>query len=192
MGTDSQINIEKLEAQIRKCYGRITYSHSTHIKSAKLCFKRLHKIKLTHIILSSITTCGIIFSVFGKNQWTLVVTAFFSLALTILTAYNKENNLGELGQKHKDTANDLWNVRESYLSLIADIQSNTTLPEQLRQKRDELQETLANIYKSAPTSIFTDNAYKEAQVGLQKNEEMTFSEDELDNLLPPELRKNNK
>jgi hypothetical protein len=59
--------------------------------------------------------------------------------------------------------------------------------ESLRTRRDSIQSDLAKIYDSAP---HTDSrAYKEAQVALQKNGDLSFSEAELDDLLPPTLQR---
>jgi hypothetical protein len=41
-----------------------------------------------------------------------------SNGLLALNSYTKNYDLGELGQKHKQAANDLWLIRENYLSLL--------------------------------------------------------------------------
>jgi hypothetical protein len=45
---------------------------------------------------------------------------------------------------------------------------------------------LHTVYESAPAT--NSKAYKQAQDALQLNEEMTFSDAEIDSLLPPGLR----
>ena len=57
----------------------------------------------------------------------------------------------------------------------------------LRQRRDELQSALHKIYHGAP---HTDSkAYGKAQKALQNNEELTFSQEEIDEMLPESLRR---
>ena len=52
--------------------------------------------------------------------------------------------------------------------------------------RSSLQEELSAIYQNAPRTL--DEAYKLAQKALKVDEEMTFSRDEINNLLPEALR----
>jgi len=59
--------------------------------------------------------------------------------------------------------------------------------EALQKERDRLLAELHSAYGGAPST--TVKAYREAQVALQKNEDMTFSEEEIDKLLPKELRR---
>jgi hypothetical protein len=87
-------------------------------------------------------------------------------------------------------ASALWNIRELYLSLLTDMISNAIAKETARQRRDSLQEELSAIYLGAPRTL--TRAYREAQKALKVNEELTFSEQEIDSLLPPLLRKQPK
>ena len=48
-------------------------------------------------------------------------TALLAILLLILNSYVKDLNPGEDAQKHRETASDIWNVREKYLSLLTDI-----------------------------------------------------------------------
>ena len=185
MAADNERSV--LEAQIRGCYGRAAYSHKVHEKCADIYQGRLLLIKMAQIILAAITTGGLIITLFGETQVSTVVAAFASTTLLAINLYTKEHDLGELAQKHANTAGDLWNVRESYLSLIADLTSGSESPSTIRQKRNELQETLKNIYQAAPRTM--PKAYAAAQTALKLNEELTFSDKEIDGLLPALLRK---
>jgi SMODS and SLOG-associating 2TM effector domain family 4 len=66
----------------------------------------------------------------------------------------------------------MWNVRESYQSLIAD-SLDTEIPIQsLRDRRDGLQAALHKLYLAAP---FTDDkAYAKAKSALKDNEDLMF------------------
>ena len=61
--------------------------------------------------------------------------------------------------------------------------------EVVRQKRDDLHQQSSAIYEKAPRTI--TQAYKQVQKALKFNEELTFSDDEIDLLLPKRLRRNN-
>src|SRR5690606_29314443 len=103
--------------------------------------------------LSALTTTGILIAVFGENQIVGVFSAIFSALLFGLNTYTKDYDLGEISQKHSSAAIELWNIRENYLSLLADIGAENLTIEQIRDKRDVLQEDLLNTYKGSPRTI---------------------------------------
>jgi hypothetical protein len=178
-----------LEAQLRECFGRVAYAHKTHEKCADICATRLSRIKFWQIVLSAVTTGGLITVLFGAKDVSTIsafVSALTSTMLLGLNAYMKDNDPGQLAERHRKVATELWNIRESYLSLLTDLRSGVRDDDALRARRDELQANLVTVYETAPRT--TDKAYAKAQKGLQKNEELTFSDRELDLLLPPALR----
>lgn len=174
--------------QIRECYGRVVWTHKTHEKCADIINERNNRIKLWQIVLSAITTTGIFAAVFGERPEIGYVSAIVSLVLTILNAYVKKYDLGGLAQKHSDAASSLWNIRESYLSLITDINSGAIVDDDVRKKRDALQSTLHKLYKGSPNTN-VGNAYQKASEALKHNEEFTFSDEEIDMFLPTSQRK---
>jgi hypothetical protein len=176
-----------LEEQLRECFGRVAWTHKTHEKCSDLINKRLSRIKLWQIILSAITTTGIIAAVFGESKEIGIFSAILSFVLTILNIYVKQYDLGGLAQKHADAAVELWNIRESYLSLLTDIRSGCIENDEIRTHRDALQEKLLKIYRGSPRTIA--KAYNEATNALKNLEELTFSDAEIDTILPKALRK---
>jgi hypothetical protein len=176
-----------LEGQVRECFGRVVYSHKTHEKCADILLKRLTKIKLAQIILSALTTAGFIAVVFGSGKIGAGVGVAISAALLVLNAYVKDYDLGELAQKHRQSANDLWLIRERYTTLITDIRVGEKPIEELQKERDELLGELHAVYSGAPSTTY--QAYRMAQQALQQLEDMTFSDSEIDAFLPKELKK---
>lgn len=179
-----------LEAQIRECFGRVVYSTKTHEKCADLCMERLQWIKVAQIVLSAITTGGLLTALLGKpdvSYAATVVSALVSTLLLVLTAYMKDVDPGQQAEKHKKTASELWDIRESYLSMLSDLHDGNLDIAAIREKRDELQARLANVYSSAPRT--NAKAYGIASHGLKAQEEMTFSDEEIDKFLPAALRR---
>ena len=176
-----------LEGQLRECYGRVVYSHKTHEKCADILLSRLARIKLWQIILSAITAAGFLGAIFGAGQIGAALGIIVSTALLVLNSYTKNYDLGELAQKHKQAANDLWIVRENYLSLLVDLAMREKPLEALQKQRDELLEQLHTVYSGAPSTTF--QAYKKAQQALKQLEEMTFTDAEIDEFLPKELKR---
>jgi hypothetical protein len=186
MATDSQAK-NVLEAQLRELYGRTVWTHKTQEKCADILRARNHNMKIFQIILSALTTTGILITVFGENRVIGIVSAILSAILFTLNAYFQKYDLGEIAQKHSESASDIWNIREQYLSVLTDLNSGILNLEQVSQKRDELQNDLFNVYKGAPRTL--SKAYKKATEALKMNEELTFSKEEINNLLPMELRR---
>jgi hypothetical protein len=180
-------DFQGLESQIRECFGRVVYSHKTHEKCADLLLTRHNRIKLLQIALSVITTGSLLVTLLGQSRASTIVAAIASAGLLALNSYTKDYDLGQMSQKHKATASDLWDIRESYFSLLTDINSGLTRKEDIVSKRDDLQEKLHAVYEAAPRSI--PKAYGKAQEALKVNEELTFSDEEIDKFLPAPLRK---
>lgn len=177
-----------LESQIRECYGRVVYSHKAHEKNADIYLSQLRRTKFFQIFLSAITTGGIFGVIFSNGSEILaIITATTATIQFFLNTYIKEYSLSEAAERHSVTASKLWSIRESYLSLLADIASREVTIEQIIERRDHLQEDLALIYEKAPRTI--PQAYKAAQKGLKLNEELTFSDEEIDVFLPKPLRR---
>jgi hypothetical protein len=178
---------DAIEGQLRECFGRVAYSHKTHEKCADIVFKRMNRLKLIQIALSAVTTGGLLGSVFGNTYWTTVLATIASTCLLAVNAYTKQTDLGALSQKHAQTAGKLWDIRETYISLLTDLKANAITLDEARKTRDQLQKNLLSVYQSAPRT--TADAYLLAQGALKNNEELTFSDHEIDVFLPRELRR---
>ena len=179
-----------LEGQMREAYGRVVYSHKTHEKCADILLFRLEAIRTSQIILSALTTAGFIGTAFAKGQASTILGLIVSTALLALNAFTKDNDYGALAQKHRKTGNDLWLIRERFCSLLVNIAMKEKPLEILQTQRDELIEQLHAVYNAAPST--TSKAYKKAQEALQKNEDMTFSDAEIDAFLPRELKRSSR
>ncbi len=187
---DAQESIRPLEDQIRECFGRVVYSHKAHEKTADIYVRRLGLIKLAQIGLAAVTTGGIVLVLFGSpenSKAAAVISALLSTILLVLNSYNKDIDLGQIAERHKEIAARLWNIRESYLSILTDIHVGLASIEEIRNRRDTLQSELAAIYSAVPRTL--DAAYKKAGIALKQNEELTFSEAEIDKFLPQALRR---
>lgn len=176
-----------LEAQIRECFGRVVYTHKTHEKMADHCATILTRLKLMQIGIAALTSGGAVALVFWDPLGLKIATALLSIATLWSSGYMKGFDPGGTAQKHRDAAATLWDIRESYLSLIVNLKCGLTDLAAAAQRRDELQALLAKIYKGAPQT--NDKAYEKAQRALKDLEDYTFSDAEIDHFLPPGLRK---
>jgi hypothetical protein len=174
-----------LEGQLREMYGRAAYTHKTHQKMADGYVARYKRIKLIEIVLSAATTTSLLVALFGKNEAATAVGAVLSAILAGCALYFKEASLGEQAQLHTEVGAKLWGAREALLSLLVDLQDGRPV-EEVRQERDRLNAALEDIYKAAPRT--NSKAYAAAQKALKDAEELFFSDDELNRMLPKQLR----
>jgi conflict system pore-forming effector with SLATT domain len=176
------------ESQVRECFGRCAYSHKTHEKMAERAISSLRRFKWAQIILSALITGGAVGVLFDPSSIGFrYSTAAISIILLILNSYLKDVDPGQAAEQHREAASDIWNIREAYLSLLTDVRDPSFDLTELRARRDELQQRLHQIYRSAPP---TDSAaYSKAQDALKNKEDLTFRDAEIDAFLPEPLKR---
>lgn len=177
-----------LLAQIREAYGRTAYAHKTHEKQADMYADKHRSQRRWKVALTAVSSGAFLASLFGlvlDEQWAALATSFIAVVVSASNLGDKTFRYGEDMQQHRETATKLWAVRESYMSLMVDLLARSVTMEDARARRDQLQEQAGAVYKDAPRT--TETAYGRAQDAL-KGGELTFSEAELDELLPPALR----
>ena len=177
-----------VEGQLRECYGRVVYTHKTHEKCADILLSHHKRIKFWQVALSALVTGGIVSTL--SADWKLTATAFSALCSTVLLAlnsYTKDYDLGEIAQKHRQAAADIWLIREKYLSLLTDLRAAVVPLDDIRKERDALLADLHAAYKGAPSTDV--KAYMQAQKALKDQGDMTFSDAEIDAFLPEELKR---
>ncbi|MGQ0619845.1 MAG: SLATT domain-containing protein [Panacagrimonas sp.] len=175
-----------LEAQLREIYGRAAYTQKTHEKMADHYIARYKCLKIIEITLSAITTGSLLTALIGDSQLATGIGAVSSAILLGITLYFKEASLGESAQLHTEVGAKLWGAREALLSLLVDMKDGR--PEcEIRLDRDRLNLALEEIYKAAPRT--NARAYAAAQKALKDAEELFFSDEELNKMLPKALRR---
>lgn len=188
-GQDEKMKIlrDGLKKQIKEAYGRLVYTQTTHLKQANIISIANATVQWLLIIFSAISTAGLIGIIFSSSPLALaIISGIFTAVSLAINLYSRGARLGERIEKHRSVANDLWPLREDYVSLLTDfdeLDENT-----IRAKRDELKEKVATVYSNAPmTSTW---AYHLAQRALKDEEEQYFAPGELDGIIPEHLREN--
>ena len=179
---------ENLKNQIKEACGKVIYTYTAHHKLADRLEREDKCLKSWQIILTAASSGGFLAYVVAHDDrfiWLAAAASFVSLALNLYSKeYKKQNEIIQ----HRNAANELWEIRESYVSLITDFEVLEDL--EIRQKRDELCQKVADINRKYPA---TDRkSYKEAQNALNENEEQTFKDGEVDALLPKEENDNSE
>ena len=131
-----------LLAQIREAYGRICYTHKTQEKQADICHEKYRNQRTVKVVLTAVSSGAFLASLAGlllDEQWAAVVTSFIAVLLSASTLADKTFRHGEEMHQHRETAAKLWDVRESYLSLLVDLTSSDMTLDAGRGIRDRLQ-----------------------------------------------------
>lgn len=170
-------------------YGRAAYTHKTHQKMADNYVTRYKRIKVAEIVLSAATASSLLITIFGDKPIGAIIGAILSTILLGFTLYFKEASLGEQAQLHTEVGAKLWGAREALLSLLVDLQDGRPI-DVVRSERDRLNAALEEIYKAAPRT--NAKAYAAAQKALKDTEELFFSDEELNKMLPKQLRTTQK
>ena len=171
--------------QIEEAYGKIVYTYTTHIIQASRIKKKNAFLKWSEIILSAISAGGFLATVITDTAVLAWIGGLCSTALLVLSSYFKELDLVQVQKEHLNTSNKLWALREDYLSLLIDFDRMDY--EAIKETRKRLKEEVTEVYNHAP--ITDEKSYTLAQEELQKKESQFFTRDELNNILPVELRK---
>ena len=182
-----EVDNRVIDDHVREIYGRVTYTHKTHEKCADILESRAAVFRNVQIALSALTTTGFVAAVLGVGSFAVVAGAFLSAAMFFVSNYTKVEDMGGAAQQHKASALQLWWIREKCAALLAHIKIGDRPLDDLVRLRDEMLSELYRIYTGAPRT--SSKAYQAARKALQEQEEMTFSVDELDKMLPEALRR---
>lgn len=169
---------------IRESFGRVCYSHKTHEKDAEMQSGYATAVKWVNIGLIALTT-GSLLSTLFTEQNLIVISAILSAITLGFSIFQISFNPEKKAARHKQVANSLWLIREKYINLMADIINSSIKENEIIKRRDDLMNELDFIYKAAPSTSST--AYEKARVALQLNEELTFSDKEINQFLPESL-----
>lgn len=170
---------------IRECFGRVSYSHKAHEKAAEIEACKVKVIKWVNVILTALTSTSFLAIMMSDGIVFNYISSFLIFITLAFMVFQLSFNPEEAASRHRQAAKELWFIRERYVNLLADIKNEKISEDDIINRRDNLLKELNLIYKFAPQT--NSKAYKKAQEALKINEDLTFSNDEINNLLPGEL-----
>ena len=184
MEQNSQVR-NGLISQLEDEYGRIVYTFTCHLKQARILAKIGSITSWADIFLTAITTGSLLGLLFTDERMLAIISAICAAFALMINLYQKEAKSSEKAVEHKSFAQKLWLMREKYISLLTDVPLLSD--QEIQKARDDLLEAVDGIYQQEPaTSNF---AYKMAQKALKDEDEQFFSREELNRLLPSNLRR---
>lgn len=168
-----------LKNEIKYDYGNVFYTYVAQHKNADCLECLAHLASLFQIALIAITYSGILVNLQTDSRaWMLaggiasVVSLFLKLSMMEFKPHDK-------AIKHRNAANDLWKIKKEYISLLTEF--NSLEDNEIKQKRDELSEKVADVNKYYPAP--DPCSYCWARKSIKEND-YSFDMDELDELLP--------
>lgn len=176
----------KLLAQLREEYGKVTYTYTCFNKSIQILKNRDKIINIVQIILSALSTVGLVSLLNIDCFWVKFLSTLVSAILLAITLYTNRFRLSDDIRSYTQGSDELWKIRADYISLLTDIDQLCT--DQIVKLRDELIERTDAAYRKYPKT--SEKSYKKAQKALKSKEEQFFSDVELDIMLPKHLRTN--
>lgn len=179
LGTEPQLQV------IREAFGRVLYTHKTHEKDRERLARMGTISKWVSIGLNGLTFGGVVATVGTKDTFWLVASLILSTLSAGFAIFQMSFDPLKKAAGHRSAAKQLLGIRNQYLYLMADIVEGGLTRDQVRERRDQLEKESVDAYSIAPDT--SPSAYKSAQHSLQVNEDMTFSDIELNRFLPKSL-----
>lgn len=170
---------------IRESFGRVVYTHKTHEKDRERFSRFATTSKTVNIALCALTFGGALTALGGGGTSFLVATVFLSTLSAAYALFQLSFDPQRTAERHRSAAKSLLVVRNDYENLLADAASGALTLDEIRTRRDELESQASDVYKLAPDT--SSAAYSAAQKALGVNEDMTFSNEEINRFLPAAL-----
>ncbi len=176
-----------LEDAVRDMLVRAVWTHKIQEKQADIYQKQYKMMETSSILCASLTSVGILSTIFTDQLWIKIVSAILSFVTVFVAAYFKSFDLDKMTKVHKSAANKLLVLRNDITALITLIKLEEKSVADLEDRYIELMDKSNEIYSNAPQT--TDKAVRLAKIALQVTGDNTFSQEEIDSYLPEALRK---
>lgn len=169
----------------RELYGRVVYTHKTHEQEREIWAGKACTMNRINILLTSLTTMFAVVSAVIKPTWALILTALLAAAAVAFALYQSGFDPGGKESQHRVAAKELLWLREQLLLLITQCHMPSTETKQLERTIEVITREVTAIYKFAPNT--SPQAYAAAD-DMIKRGHFTFNDDEIDAMLPTNLR----
>ena len=171
---------------VRQNFASAVWTHKIQEKQADISGENYSRLESLNILAASLTSCGIVSTIFYENLAAKIIAALLSFVTLSITTYFKSFDIKNMEKQCKDTANRLVVVRNDLLHIIAEIHMKSRSVDEINHDYIQIINTLNKIYVEAPST--TQKAVERASEALKTNNEYTYTEEEIDNFLPPTLR----
>jgi hypothetical protein len=165
---DPRLQIKILRDQLVDLYVNAVYTHKTHEKASERVEKLYRITKWSQIFLTAISATSIFTVLFKSSVLAIVLSAITSCASLAINLLSHEFDLVETQQKYNEIASKYLSIRDAFFSLIVDINAGLVQTNEIREKRDALQERINFITSKNPNVKTTNADYKRASLAINK------------------------
>lgn len=175
-----------LEDIVRTQYANVFWSHKIQEKQAEIYEFRHKLFSWINIIFASLASAGIISIVFVDQFWIKLASAIVSFIATTFSALLATFDYKSLAKVNKSAATNLVCCRNNLFSLLGKIKLQQQPIQELYEEFEFQQEQLHKVYQNAPNT--TNHAVKKAGKAIKDNKDGTYTDEEIDNILPDSLK----
>lgn len=180
-------NIKVLESQIRQIFASVVWTHKIQEKQSDIYRRRYRALETIKILVSSITSAGIISIIFVDEFWLKLVTAIISMISIFINTYYKTFDLTSIANEHKQTALKMLKLREKLICLLTGIRIQQLNENEIIIKRNKILDELMNAHDNARDA--NSDAVDKASKHLKEKGDLSYSDEEIDSFLPSYLKK---
>lgn len=177
---------------IRQSFANTVFTHKVQEVACDFQNKKVDKIKKINILLVAIVLIMLVLqAIFPIVAFLSFIGIGITIGEIIFLVIQLSFNFEQKAISYKNSALKFMDLRDSYRSLITDIMNESIDTHAIIIKRDNLQHQYQVICDLAPQT--GKEEYDEAQIRLNKKgivhgEEFTWSDEEIDQFLPENLR----
>lgn len=114
--------------------------------------------------MSAFSSCGFFASIITNKNALAWLSGTFSVLSLFLNIYTKEYKIQDEINQHRNAANALWDIRESYISLLTDY--DILENDDIRHQRDVLCKRVSEVNNNYPAT--DSKSYRAAQKALKR------------------------
>lgn len=173
----------------RNHFANVVWTHKIQEKQAEIYESKYNLLATINIISASLTSAGVISTFFVDPMWVKLISTITAFVTTAISAYLTSFDYKGMAMANKVVATKLVMQRDNLLILLAKIKFRQQSVQVLTTEFNMLQKRTHDIYIDAPNT--TSKAVGMAEISLKYNKDGTYTDAEVDKLLPNSLRREN-
>ena len=179
--------VRVLEDVARNLFANVVWTHKIQEKQAEIYEHRFKLLSVINIIFAALTSAGIVSTIFVDPTWLKVASAIVAFVTTALSAFMALYDYKSMAKANKSTATKLVCARDDLLTCLAKIKIGENPTQVMTEDFEKIQNRIHEIYSDAPNT--SDKAVSKATTSIKKNKDGTYSDEEIDALLPDSLKR---
>lgn len=173
---------------LTKLYASTVWTHKIQEKESD----RLRNIdiflKSCSIVLLALSASGIFSVVFLNSQVLAIITSIFTFLSLIVSIVSMSCDFKASSTKHKKSALEFLTLRNALEVCLTDINYGRFSSEEMLKKKDYFEKKYTECCQSSLSA--SNIAVSRARKALYKIKDNTYSDEEMEKLIPMHLRKN--